>query len=249
MAFDKHNNSGSKNAAKRLASRFAKKRSDIAVENNYEDQMIDSNEAKVMVRSSIDMWFMLIVLALLCFGAVMSFSASAVYAEQRYGNSTYFLWRYILFAVIAIIGTVPFIMYARPWFWRLFGVCSYAVSVILLLLVLLIGSEGGGAQRWIAIGPITIQPSEVAKMSVVLALALYMSKYEKKIKSDLSRDKSFRYGVINPAMIFGFICVLVALEKHISGLMIIGMIGIAVMFMGGTRLKYIFLIIGAVGWA
>lgn len=249
MAFDKHNNSGSKNAAKRLASRFAKKRSDIAVENNYEDQMIDSNEAKVMVRSSIDMWFMLIVLALLCFGAVMSFSASAVYAEQRYGNSTYFLWRYILFAVIAIIGTVPFIMYARPWFWRLFGVCSYAVSVILLLLVLLIGSEGGGAQRWIAIGPITIQPSEVAKMSVVLALALYMSKYEKKIKSDLSRDKSFRYGVINPAMIFGFICVLVALEKHISGLMIIGMIGIAVMFMGGTRLKYIFLIIGAVGLA
>lgn len=249
MAFDKHNNSGSKNAAKRLASRFAKKRSDIAVENNYEDQMIDSNEAKVMVRSSIDMWFMLIVLALLCFGAVMSFSASAVYAEQRYGNSTYFLWRYILFAVIAIIGTVPFIMYARPWFWRLFGVCSYAVSVILLLLVLLIGSEGGGAQRWIAIGPITIQPSEVAKMSVVLALALCMSKYEKKIKSDLSRDKSFRYGVINPAMIFGFICVLVALEKHISGLMIIGMIGIAVMFMGGTRLKYIFLIIGAVGLA
>ena len=249
MAFDKHNNSGSKNAAKRLASRFAKKRSDIAIENNYKDQMMDSNEAKVMVRSSIDMWFMLIVLALLCFGAVMSFSASAVYAEQRYGNSTYFLWRYILFAVIAIIGTVPFIMYARPWFWRLFGVCSYAVSVILLLLVLLIGSEGGGAQRWIAIGPITIQPSEVAKMSVVLALALYMSKYEKKIKSDLSRDKSFRYGVINPAMIFGFICVLVALEKHISGLMIIGMIGIAVMFMGGTRLKYIFLIIGAVGLA
>lgn len=249
MAFEKHNNSGSKNAPKRLASRFAKKRSDIAVENNYEDQMIDSNEAKVMVRSSIDMWFMLIVLALLCFGAVMSFSASAVYAEQRYGNSTYFLWRYILFAVIAIIGTVPFIMYARPWFWRLFGVCSYAASVILLLLVLLIGSEGGGAQRWIAIGPITIQPSEVAKMSVVLALALYMSKYEKKIKSDLSRDKSFRYGVINPAMIFGFICVLVALEKHISGLMIIGMIGIAVMFMGGTRLKYIFLIIGAVGLA
>lgn len=249
MAFDKHNDSGSKNAAKRLASRFAKKRSDIAIENNYKDQMMDSNEAKVMVRSSIDMWFMLIVLALLCFGAVMSFSASAVYAEQRYGNSTYFLWRYILFAVIAIIGTVPFILYARPWFWRLFGVCSYAVSVILLLLVLLIGSEGGGAQRWIAIGPITIQPSEVAKMSVVLALALYMSKYEKKIKSDLSRDKSFRYGVINPAMIFGFICVLVALEKHISGLMIIGMIGIAVMFMGGTRLKYIFLIIGAVGLA
>ena len=244
MAFNKQDNNGSKHAAQRLASRFIKKRAGaLPVEDNA------ASEPKLMVRSSIDMWFMLIVLALLCFGAVMSFSASAVYAEQRYGNSTYFLWRYILFAVIAIIGAVPFVVYARPWFWRLFGVCSYAVSVILLLLVLLIGSEGGGAQRWIAIGPITIQPSEVAKMSVVLTLALYMSKYEKKIKSDMSRDKSFQYGVINPAMIFGFICVLVALEKHISGLMIIGMIGIAVMFMGGTRLKYIFLIIGAVGLA
>ncbi|MBQ9080510.1 MAG: cell division protein FtsW [Clostridia bacterium] len=202
-----------------------------------------------MVRGSIDMWFMLIVLALLCFGAVMSFSASAIYAKQHYGESTYFLWRYILFAVIAIIGTVPFVMFSRPWFWRLFGVCAYAGSVVLLLLVLLIGSEGGGAQRWIQIGPITIQPSEVAKMAVVLTLALYMSKYEKSIKSDLPGSHSFRYGVIYPALIFGFICGLVALEKHISGLMIIGMIGIAVMFMGGTRLKYIFLIIGAIGLA
>ncbi len=249
MAFNKRNDNGSKQAAQRLASRFAKKRSERVDINCYGSDMSDDGESKVMVRSSIDMWFMLIVLALLCFGAVMSFSASAVYAEQHYGNSTHFLWRYILFAVMAIIITVPFIVYARPWFWRLFGVCSYAVSVILLLLVLLIGSEGGGAQRWIAIGPITIQPSEVAKMAVVLTLALYMSKYEKRIKSDLSRDKSFQYGVINPAMIFGFICILVALEKHISGLMIIGMIGIAVMFMGGTRLKYIFLIIGAVGLA
>ena len=208
-----------------------------------------AKQQTLMVRGSIDMWFMLIVLALVCFGAVMSFSASAIYAEQHYGNSTYFLWRYILFAIIATIGTIPFIVYARPWFWRLFGICSYAGSVVLLLLVLLIGSEGGGAQRWIAIGPITIQPSEVAKMAVVLTLALYMSKYEKQIKSDLPKDKSFKYGVINPAMIFGFICMLVALEKHISGLMIIGMIGIAVMFMGGTRLKYIFLIIGAIGVA
>lgn len=247
----KHNKNGGIRAAQKIAYRFKKKR--ISINENEPDADCETENIikhpSLMVRGSIDMWFMLIVLALICFGAVMSFSASAIYAEQRYGNSTYFLWRYILFAIIATIGTIPFIMYARPWFWRLFGVCSYAVSVVLLLLVLLIGSEGGGAQRWIAIGPITIQPSEVAKMAVVLTLSLYMSKYERQIKSNRARDKSFRYGVINPAMIFGFICVLVALEKHISGLMIIGMIGIAVMFMGGTRLKYIFLIIGAIGVA
>ena len=202
-----------------------------------------------IIRGGIDMWFMLIVLILLSFGAVMSYSASAVYAERYYDSSTYFLWRYLLFALISIIGTVPFIIYARPWFWRLFGVCAYGVSVIMLLLVLLIGKTGGGAQRWIVIGPITIQPSEIAKMAVVLVLALYMSKYEKRITSDQKFGGSFKYGVVGPAIIFGFICGLVALEKHISGLMIIGMIGIAVMFMGGTRLRYIFLIIGAIAVA
>lgn len=211
----------------------------------YDDIAADE---RVMVRGGIDIWFLLIVLALLCFGAVMSFSASAVYAQNKYGESTYFLWRYILFAGIAILGTLPFVLFARPWFWRLFGLCSYAVSIILLLLVLVIGSEGGGAQRWIDLGFMTIQPSEVAKMAVVLTMALYMSKHEKQISSDITRV-SFRHGVIGPAAIFGLICMLVALEKHISGLMIIGMIGISIMFMGGTRLRYIFLIIGAIGVA
>lgn len=248
MSNNKYNKNENMNIAHGFISRFRKKTSC----ENFDDRSCsaeDINAPGLMAKGSIDMWFMLIVVALLCFGAVMSFSASAIYAKQHYGESTYFLWRYIMFAAIAIIGTVPFIMFARPWFWRLFGVCSYAMSVVLLLLVLLIGSEGGGAQRWIAIGPITIQPSEVAKMAVVLTLALYMSKYEKRIKSDMPGNTSFRYGVINPAIIFGFICMLVALEKHISGLMIIGMLGIAVMFMGGTRLKYIFLIIGAIAVA
>ncbi len=202
-----------------------------------------------MVRGSIDMWFMLLVLVLIGFGAVMSYSASSVYAELYYGDSTYFLLRYILYAILSIAATLPFVLFTRPWFWRLFGVCSYAVSVVLLLLVLLIGDEGGGAQRWIAIGPLTLQPSEVAKLAVVLALALFMSKHEKQITSDQKFGGSFRYGVVAPAIIFGLICLLVALEKHISGLMIIGMIGIAVMFMGGTRLRYIFLIILAIAAA
>ncbi|MGI6167319.1 MAG: FtsW/RodA/SpoVE family cell cycle protein, partial [Eubacteriales bacterium] len=137
----------------------------------------------------------------------------------------------------------------RPWFWRLFGICAYAASILLLILVLLVGRESGGAQRWIEIGPLTFQPSEAAKMSVVLAMALFMSKYEDKITSDQKFGGSFRYGVLVPFAIFGVVCFLVALERHISGLMIIGMIGIAVMFMGGTRLRYIFLIIGAIAAA
>jgi cell division protein FtsW len=82
-----------------------------------------------------------------------------------------------------------------------------------------------------------------------MMLAFYMSKYDKQITTVKVGNSDFKYGVFYPALIFGAICMLVALEKHISGLMIIGMIGIAVMYMGGTRTKWIFLIIGAIAVA
>ncbi len=199
-------------------------------------------------QGGMDQWFLLLVILLLAFGAVMSYTASAVYAEREYDDSTYFLRRYILFALLSIVMTLPFVVYAKLWFWRLFAVASYGASVFLLILVLIpgIGDTGGGAQRWIDLGFITIQPSEVAKMAVVMMLALYISKHEKQILSDDKFGGSFKYGVVNPALIFGTVCVLVALEKHISGLLIIGMLGVAVMFLGGTRMKYIWMIVGCV---
>ena len=193
---------------------------------------------KPLTKGNVDMWFLLWSMLLLCFGAIMSYSASAVFAEQRYDDPTYFFVRYVIFALLACIVTVFFVIFARPWFWRIFGVGAYGAAIVLLLAVLVIGTDGGGAQRWIAIGPITIQPSEVAKMAIVMMLALYMSKYEKQVTSTHVFGGSFKHGVFMPMVFIGCICVLVALEKHISGLMIIGMLGVSVMFMGGTRLKW-----------
>lgn len=209
----------------------------------------DGEEERVIYRNGIDVRFLIYVILLICFGAVMSFSASYVYAEQKYDDASYFIVRYIIFAVASVLITVPFVIYARPWFWKCFGTAAYIGSIILLLLVPIVGSDGGGAQRWLDLKFITIQPSEIAKMAVVILLAFYMSKYEKQITSTHKWGGNFKYGVFYPAMIFGSICMLVALEKHISGLMIIGMIGIAVMYMGGTRTKWLFLIIGAIAAA
>lgn len=200
----------------------------------------------VLARGGIDTWFLVCVLLLLSFGAIMSFSASSVYAENKYDDSTYFLKRYILFSLMSIIISVPFVMFMTPRRWKAAGIVIYAVTVVLLLLVLVIGDTGGGAQRWIAIGPITVQPSEIAKMALVMVLALYMSKHEKEVTSVHQFGGSFKHGVLVPGAIIGVIIILVALEKHISGIIIIGMIGISVMFMGGTRWKWIALIVGAV---
>ncbi len=200
-------------------------------------------------RGSVDVPFLLLVFCLLAFGAVMSLSASAVYATQLYGDATYFFKRYLLFALLAGAATVPFVLCARPAFWRGFGVMLYAASLFLLVLVLLIGTVGGGAQRWLVLGPITVQPSELAKTALVLVLALTMSKHEKEILSTKHRGGSFRYGVLLPGGLIALICLLVAAEKHISGLMIIGMLGVCVMFLGGTRLRYLLWMAGAVGAA
>ena len=204
---------------------------------------------KPLVRGSVDMWFLLWAMLLICFGAVMSYSASAVYAEQRYDSTTYFLWRYLLFTVLAAVVTAVFVALARPWFWRLFAAGAYIASIVLLLLVLVVGTAAGSAQRWIDLGFITIQPSEVAKMAVVMVLALYMSKYEKPINTTHKFGGSFRYGFLAPLCFIGVICALIALEKHISGLMIVGMLGVCVMFLGGTRPKYLAVFLGIIAVA
>ncbi|MBO7310916.1 MAG: cell division protein FtsW, partial [Clostridia bacterium] len=204
---------------------------------------------KPLVKGSVDTWFLLWSMILVCFGAVMSYSASAVYAEQKFDSSTYFLVRYIIFAVLAIAITVPFVVEARPWFWRIFGVGIYGVSIVLLLAVLVFGASEGEAQRWLDFGFFTIQPSEIAKMAVVMVLALYMSKYEKEITSKHAFGGSFKNGVLMPMVIIGVICGLVALERHISGLMIIGVLGVAVMFMGGTRIKWLAMFLGIIAVA
>lgn len=197
----------------------------------------------------IDLCFLLLVCLLLLFGTVMSYSASTVYGAQFYDDGFYFLKRYVLFALLSVAGTAPFVLFATPRFWRLFGVGLYAGSLLLLLLVLLIGTVGGGAQRWLVLGPLTIQPSEVAKPALILMLALVMTTYEDKITSKRRRGGSLRYGVLLPGALIGAVGVLVAAEKHISGLLIIGMLGVAVMFLGGTRLKYLGIMAGVVASA
>lgn len=202
-------------------------------------------EEKRMVRGQIDFLFLIIVLAIAMLGIVMAYSASSFDGEKYMHDSLYYVKRHVLFLVLAVAFATPFVIYARPWFWRFFAICAYAISIPLLLAVLVVGSTGNGAQRWIAIGPLTIQPSEIAKMAIVMFLALIMSKYEKKIELSQRFGGHFRYGVLYPVLVIASICFLVMLEKHLSGLIIIGLLGLTIMFIGGTQKKWLGLIIAA----
>lgn len=233
-------------------------RLDTAIEPNdpiysepvYKRPPAEDTSDLVLTRGRVDTYFLFLVIALCLFGAVMAYSASSVYASQYHDDSAYYIKRHILYLILSAAVTVPLVVWARPWFWRFFGVAAYGASVVLLLLVLVIGSSyDSGATRWIQIGPISIQPSEIAKMAVVLCIALVMSKYERQIANRQKFGGQFRYGVLLPMAIFGFICVLVMLEKHLSGIIIIGMVGLVTMYIGGADKKWFLWLFAAGGTA
>ena len=204
---------------------------------------------KPLQKGSVDMWFLLWAMILLCFGIVMCYSAGVVDAVESYDDPLHYLVRNILFSFIAIVVTIPFVMFARPWFWRMFGILSYGAAIVLLIIVLFAGKTGGGAERWIAVGPITIQPSEIAKLAIVMVLALYLEKHEKQVNSLQKFGGHFKHGFFIPMILIGILCLLIIGQPHISGVMIVGLIGLAVMFMGGTRLRWILMLLGFIGAA
>lgn len=197
----------------------------------------------------IDLLYLLIFLTLLCLGAIMSYSASAAYGKTFYGDSAYFLKRYLFFAVASLLGIVPLVLFATPRLWERIGVWLYVAAILLLLLVLLIGTVGGGAKRWLVLGPLTVQPSEIAKTALVLVLSLHFARREGEVTTAKRRQGSFRHGVLIPGGLIGAICLLVAAEKHISGLLIIAMLGVFMMFLGGTRWRYLGAMAGIVAMA
>lgn len=206
----------------------------------------DQTEQALPVKGAIDVPFLLITTALVLFGCIMVYSASSVYAEQYHDDNTYFIARHLIFLLMGVAFTAIAVKYCTPLFWKDFSYVLYAVSIVMLMLVLVIGSDlGSGAKRWLDFGFITIQPSEIAKLALVLTLARFMSTHEKKILSEHRFGGNFKYGVLFPGFLMGALIILVAAERHISGIMIIGMLGISVMFLGGTRMRWI-LGIGAV---
>ena len=134
---------------------------------------------------SLDKPMLIIVLLLVAFGSIMVFSASYAYAYSRYNDSTYFIKKQLLWVVIGAIGML-LVSHINYKIIKLFSLPLYGVALILLLLVLVIGVAAQSAQRWLFIGPISLQPSEIMKFALVLAMAWYGDIYKKKIHDPIT---------------------------------------------------------------
>lgn len=186
-------------------------------------------------KGGFDVTFFAAVLALMTIGLVMLFSASYPYAYQKYnGDSYYFFKRQLIFAVLGVIVMIVVSKINYKWI-KIIEKPLFVVTIFLLVLVLFyhvnLEDRSEDFKRWIPLGPITLQPSDIAKFSLVLTLSAYIGKYRKYMQR-------LTYGVLFPGLIIGLFCVLIYLENHLSCTVLMFMIGITLMFCGGTRWQW-----------
>ena len=223
--------------------RVAKKRSLVEAKREQKALVLARKEKEWQgeverVRGGVDKIMLCVIFLIVSLGALMVYSASYPTGLSKFGDSFYYLKRHLIF--IAIGGAGMLITTLLPYkFYKKGGVfLAYGVSILLLMAVLVIGTAEGEAKRWIYIGSFSIQPSEIMKVSLVMMLAWYIDKYQRKMKDDLGFKHNLLYNTVYPFAIIGAACVLVLLEKHLSGTAILGILGLAVMLVGGCRLAY-----------
>ncbi len=182
---------------------------------------------------SVDLPFLFLVLLLLAVGLTMLWSAS--YAQSQYDTGYAISTRYLQKqAVCAAIGLVAMYFFSRipAEVWYRFAWVLYGISIVMLLSVLLVGQEVNGAKRWINIAGIQFQPSEVAKFSMIVLFARLTRNFGQ-------GAKTFRFGVMGFGIALLGILIPLALEKHLSAIMLMGMVAVVMMFVAGTSPKWL----------
>ena len=183
--------------------------------------------------ATVDIPFLILILLLLAVGLTMLYSASYAQSEYDtgYDSSTRYLQKQAVCAAIGLIAMWAFSRIPAALWYRL-AWPLYGVSILLLLSVLVIGQEVNGAKRWINIAGIQFQPSEVAKFTMILLFARLTRTFGR-------RAKQFRYGVLGFGAALLGILVPLALEKHLSAIMLMGMVAVVMMFVAGTHPKWL----------
>ena len=188
---------------------------------------------RFLAGEGVDIPFLVLVLLLLAVGLIMLYSAS--YAQSQYDTLYTVTTKYLQKqAACAGIGLVCMFFFSRipAQFWHRFAWQLYGISIVLLLSVLVVGESVNGARRWINIAGIQFQPSEIAKFTMIVLFARLTRLYG-------ADAKKFRYGVLGFGAALLGILVPLALEKHLSAFMLMGLVAVVMMFVAGTSPKWL----------
>lgn len=174
-----------------------------------------------------------LVSLMIAIGIIMIYSASAIFAYERYQDSTYFLKRHLLYLLAGLIGAVGVMVFdyrklkkmARP-------ILLFSILLLVLVLIPGIGKEAGGARRWFKVFGLSFQPSEFAKIAIIIYLADFLSRKQSSIKN-------FFYGFLPSAIGLGALSGFVLLQPDLGTAISIAAIGATMYFVAGIRMVYL----------
>ena len=184
-------------------------------------------EHMALGRRRIDPLILGITIALSMGGLIMVFSASGVVAEMKYSDSTHYLQRQIVWMVLGFcllfVGAQIDYRQWKPWVPWIVGAC-----VAGLLLVLAFGPQINGARRWLTFGFFSIQPTEMAKLAVVLYLAAFLANPNRRVTD-------WRRGFLPPVVVVSGLCFFIVVEPDLGSIVVIGLVFVCMMYLAGAR--------------
>lgn len=187
----------------------------------------------------LDSSFVILIIIMLAFGLVMVFSASYAVALHKFDDSFHFIKNQSVFVIVGVVA-MYLISFVDYHIYRRFAKIIFGGALILLVLVLVIGTELNDAKRWITIaGDITFQPSDIMKFALIVFFAHLAT-------LNYKRMGTFNYGVLPYALCLMVVGGLMMLQPHLSGTLLMFAVGMVMMFVAGTKFRY-FAMLGGIG--
>lgn len=180
-----------------------------------------------------------ITVVLISIGIVMIYSASSIYAMERYGDSAYFLKRHLMFLAIGVVFTFLAMSidyrilkkYAKP-------LLIFSLFLLVLVLIPGIGREVSGARRWFRLKYISFQPSELANLALIVYIADFISRKSAGIKF-------FLKGFLPPIAVLGLVSLLIVVQPDLGTTLALGIVVLTMLFVAGIRSAYLFSLVAA----
>lgn len=189
------------------------------------------NGEPTIQRGPIDSWLLVPVVLLLLIGEVMVFSTSFFHGFERFNDPYRFFWKHQIAVLLGGVGLIVAASFSSRAYRRI-AYPLLAVALLGLLVVFLPGVSHGKVHRWIDLGPVNFQPSELAKGAAVLYLAATLAKKAERITN-------FSYGILPQLIVTGVVIVLIALEPDLGGAVSVSLALFALLFVAGARVRHL----------
>lgn len=194
-------------------------------------------------RLMIDPTLVSVTLALLLFGLVMVTSASMAIADRGGGSPFAYLERQLVFAVVGMLCALIAFSVRTEW-WDRLSVPLLVIGILLLVLVLVpgVGHAVNGSRRWLRIGMLNFQASELARLLIMIYLCSYAVRYQEELRERIQ-------GVLKPLGVLALAALLLLIEPDFGAATVLFATGFAVLFIAGMPWKYVFVVVGAASLA